>query len=202
MRSITRLSLASLGIVIPSMFGCAPQFVEEPVAPKPTGWVERDVEHHSHVLADYVAPEITYAEDVNLLSSWERVSWIEGVNRQSSRIQQKTSLPHQIVQDTADEDNLQTLVRAHFIEIDPQTGELTLKGRLQVENFKAVSGRRYFVEFFYQDGMNEVQTMEMTARWVILSKSLKEKGLDPKKVVMGGANYRQNRHGILLIELR
>lgn len=139
-------------------------------------------------------------DGVARLSPFERVRWVEGIHTDGRRIQRATASTQTNPLSDAPGASAyaRQIVQPLFFEV--LNGRLTAEAELVRTNFSA-DAERYVVEFLFQGELDPITSLDMTEIWNVLSSSFHERGLDNRRILMGGAQYRQPRNGILLIKI-
>lgn len=178
--------------------GCSPKFVEPPAPETRIGWYEEVVTQHSDYIEPSTRPEVVWGEVSRpILSSDERVRWMKGVDQ--GRVQRVNERLGDQLLTAGDDSPAGDLVRVTTFSV--LDGELTAAGELARDGFRDDGNGRYFVEFLHAGPMDEIGLIQMTNAWNALAASLKEKGLNPQGVVMGGSKYNQKVNAIVMMRV-
>ena len=72
---------------------------------------------------------------------------------------------------------------------------------MALEKFHVANTDRVYVEFLNTGPMTEKNVEDTMRAWKNLLPKLKDKGLDPTKVILGGAKYEQKINAIVLVKV-
>lgn len=184
--------------VLSSIAGCA-SVVPDPVDAPIRTWVERTAVFRADGLAPTTKGALVIGETSRPTPDpSERVAWTRGAHHNdAARVQR--SAERYVAKDPAKE-MAKLQAKAYFFEIRGR--ELTLAGRLAINDFKDEGATRFFVELFSDQEISEQSLGDLNQAYVDILVPLKEKGLDMSKVVFGGIRYKQPHNGIVLIYVR
>jgi hypothetical protein len=138
---------------------------------------------------------------LKILSMEERVRWIAPPAEASERIQRQPERHAGGIQEASKKGSAeaQKFVDSAFFEVVGD--DLGVSGLLELQKYKVTPGR-YIVEFFHKGEIDPSVSISVTEAWNKLSVELKNKGLDPKSIVIAGSQYNKNKSGILLIKIK
>lgn len=129
------------------------------------------------------------------LSPLERVRWVKGIDEKTSRVQ----WPSQRIT-TLDTKAALSPVPVEEVFFEIIDGKLSADAVAKKSHFVG-NASRYIVEFIHAKGADVDSSYTLVQTWNDLAQELKEKGLDPTKVIISGDQYNKGREGILLIKL-
>lgn len=129
------------------------------------------------------------------LSVLERVQWVKGIDEKTSRIQ----WPSQRIT-TLDTKAALSPVPVEEVFFEIIDGKLSAEAVAKKSRFVG-DANRYIVEFIHARGADIDSSYTLVQTWNELAQELREKGLDPAKVIISGDQYNRGREGILLIKL-
>lgn len=195
---------ASSVVLLLGLTGCAPHFIE-PKDLSHAVLVERQFVVESPFLQPSQRRELVQTRQPGVRPlSIERVRWIKGLDANSLRLQRATERHTGEQQSGSIEKTPSSAVNTGLVQavfFDVHNGRLSVEGELSLNSFQGKNNARYFVEFLYRGPMNEVEAHEMTAVWGELSGHLARRGVDPKKIIMGGSKYHQRVNAIALLRV-
>lgn len=127
----------------------------------------------------------------------DRVVWLQGVDVSNSKLQRgsERKIPETDTQENPDEN----LVRSYVLELAGD--DLSVQGKMALNNFKAQNKDRFYVEFLSRSEMQEESVRQPIEAWQKIMPLLQLNGLNPAHVVMGGAKYKQKSNAIVLVKI-
>lgn len=199
------MKLGKFGVILAGVLlaGCAPQFIDIPARKPIPLWVERDAIEMHTAIATNEQTEIVLSNVTKdqRLSPDERVLWVSNVDIRNSRLQRSAE---RIANDNSESNAKQIAAQSNIVETNTFSivgSQLSVKGQLALNSFKAKETSRYYVEFLNDGPLTEERVEQMMSAWKDLASLLKARGLNASNVVMGGAKYDQSVNAIVLIKV-
>lgn len=193
--------LAVVGICA-ALAGCSyPKFTDVVQPQERKAWVERTATVTSDQLGETVYQEVVYADLASkVIDANERVIWVAGVDIKNGKFQRfnERSGGERSVS-SLNGTSKTSLINSHLLEII--NDQLGINGKLALEKFHVANTDRVYVEFLNTGPMTEKNVEDTMRAWKNLLPKLKDKGLDPTKVILGGAKYEQKINAIVLVKV-
>lgn len=174
--------------------GCATP-LPDPVDAKAVSWVEKDTVVHQLGLKAQKTKALVLAEQLAVTPDpRDRVTWNKKPSTQNQYPNERHGAEAAL--------KLDTDLRAKAFLFETQGKVLSVTGQMALNQFKDDGSTRYFVELFSRDEMNEQGVAEMNAAYQHVLERLKSKGVDPNRIILGGAQYKQPKNGIVLLTVK
>ena len=186
------LTLYTSGVLL--LTGCALP-LPDPVDTKTATWVERDVvSHRAGMKTDRTKTLVIAEQMATTPDPRDRVIWQKKLPTVNQYTSERNGVEAVI--------KLDTEVRAKAYLFETQGAQLSAAGKMVMNQFKDDGVSRYFVEIFSSEEMSEKVATDSNAAYRAVIEQLKNKGLDPKRVILGGTSYKQSKNGIVLLTVK